>query len=314
MGLRQDHLPKLLWIGVITSLVLVAAFHPASRWRVRAVEAKLGGRTPFLSWVDLAAGLIPSSASSDAVRGRVQPIPPSWIKPLDIPREAPADEGWRRYPIFDDSTMVMERFDSHLSVLNAGEAPHPLHQHPEEELILVLSGRALITHSRIDSATASTLSVGPRQVVYHPAGRFHTITGVGPEPVVYLVFKWRGTRSETREAPRGTKTFDLSPALEATEENPKSMITRRVFSFPTQHLGKLHCHTTVLQPGGGYPPHRDEHEVAILVIEGTVVTLGERVGPNSVIFYGAHQEHGMKNVGSDAAKYIVFEFHGAGES
>ncbi len=72
--------------------------------------------------------------------------------------------------------------------------------------------------------------------------------------------------------------------------------------------------STVLQPGGGYPPHRDKHEVAILVIEGTLVTLGERVGPNSVIFYGAHQAHGMKNVGSDRAKYIVFEFHGDGET
>ena len=314
MGPRQDHSLKLLRIGAIAGLVLLAAFHPGFRWRIRAVEAKIGGRTPFLAWVDLAAGLIPGSASGDVVRGRVQPIPPSWIEALDPPREAPADTGWRLYPIFDDSTMVMERFDSHLSVLNPGEAPHPLHQHREEELLLVLSGAALITHSRIDSATASTLSIGPRQVVYHPAGRFHTITGIGPEPVVYLVFKWRGTQSESLEAASGTKTFDLSPALEATEENPKSMITRRVFSFPTQHLGKLHCHTTVLQPGGGYPPHRDEHEVAILVIEGTVVTLGERVGPNSVIFYGAHQEHGMKNVGSEAAKYIVFEFHGAGES
>ncbi len=172
----------------------------------------------------------------------------------------------------------------------------------------------MITHSRTGSVTASTRSVGPRQLVYHPSGRFHTITGIGPEPVVYLVFKWRDTQSETREAAWGTKIFDLVPALETTEANPKSMITRRVFSFPTEQLGGLRCHVTVLQPGGGYPPHRDKHEVAILVIEGTLVTMGERVGPNSVIFYGAHQSHGMKNVGSDRAKYIVFEFHGAGES
>ena len=314
MSLRQDHLRKLLWVGAITGLLLLAAFHPASRWRIHAVEAKLGGLTPFLSWVDLAAGLVPGSASSDAVRGRVQPIPPSWIQALELPREAPADKGWRLYPLFDDPTMVMERLDTHMSVLNAGEAPHPLNQHPEEELILVLSGKALITHSPTDSTAASSLTVGVGQVVYHAARQFHTITGVGPEPVVYLVFKWRGTQSETRDAARGTKIFDASPALEATEENPRLMITRRVFSFPTQQLSKLHCHATVLQPGGGYPPHRDEHEVAILVSEGTVVTLGERVGPNSVIFYGAHQEHGMKNVGSDAAKYIVFEFHGDGES
>ncbi len=91
------------------------------------------------------------------------------------------------------------------------------------------------------------------------------------------------------------------------------MITRPIFSFPTRHLGKLHCHVTLLQPDGGYAPHRDDHEIAIFVIEGTLVTLGERIGPNSVIFLGAHQEHGMKNIEPDAARYIVFECHGERE-
>ena len=247
------------------------------------------------------------------MRGRVQPIPPSWVKQLELPLEAPPNKGWRSYPIFDDSTMVMEKLDSHMSVLYSGETPHPLHQHRDEELILVMSGKALILHSPTDSA-ASSVTVGPRQALYHSAGQFHTIKGVGPEAVVYLVFKWVGPRSGTPEAARGTKIFDLSPAFQAAAENPESMSTRRVFSFPTRHLGKLHCHATVLRPGGGYPPHRDEHEVAIFVVEGTLVTVGERVGPNSVVFHGAHQEHGMKNVGSDTAKYIVFEFHGVGES
>ena len=78
-------------------------------------------------------------------------------------------------------------------------------------------------------------------------------------------------------------------------------------------IGKLHRHVTLLQPDGGYAPHRDDRETAIFVIEGTLVTLGQRIRPNSVIFLGAHQEHGMKNIGPDVAKYIVVEFHGERE-
>ena len=309
MNSRFHRRQKLLWLGVLAFFVLVAGFLPAARWRSRAIERKLSGRLPHLSWVDLGAGLVPGSAGADMVRGRIQPIAPSWIKALDLPRDV-ADEGWHLYPIFDDSTIVMERFESHLSVLGAGKTPHPLHQHPEEELILIVSGEALITYSPGETADASAVAVGPRQIVYHPAGQFHTIAGMGPEAVVYLVFKWRGPRSDTPAGARGTKFFDATQALKSSGADAASMITHPIFSFPTRQLDKLHCHVTVLHPDGGYAPHRDHHEIAIFVIEGTIVTLGERIGANSVIFYGAHQDHGMKNVGSDTAKYIVFEFHG----
>ncbi len=89
------------------------------------------------------------------------------------------------------------------------------------------------------------------------------------------------------------------------------MRSRRIFESPTLYLHKLHCHITVLKPGAGYPPHGDTHEVAIFTVNGTVETLGQRVGPNSVIFYTADEPHGMKNVGAIPATYVVFEFHGS---
>ena len=39
-------------------------------------------------------------------------------------------------------------------------------------------------------------------------------------------------------------------------------------------------------------------------------TLGQRVGPHSVIFCPAGEPHGIRNPGEVVAKYIVFEFHG----
>lgn len=76
-------------------------------------------------------------------------------------------------------------------------------------------------------------------------------------------------------------------------------------------MNKLHAHLTCLHPGAGYPEHDDPYDVAMLTFDGTVETLGQEVGPYSVIFFAAGEPHGMKNVGTSPAVYLVFEFHGS---
>ncbi len=81
-----------------------------------------------------------------------------------------------------------------------------------------------------------------------------------------------------------------------------------VFDGPTAYLRRYQCHTSTLTPGAGYDPHIDAYDVA-LVIEGEVETLGEHLGPYSVMFYPGGEPHGMYNHGNVIAKYVVFEFH-----
>ena len=38
-------------------------------------------------------------------------------------------------------------------------------------------------------------------------------------------------------------------------------------------------------------------------------TIGGRAAPSDAIFYRAGEPHGMHNVGSGPARYVVFEFH-----
>jgi hypothetical protein len=64
-----------------------------------------------------------------------------------------------------------------------------------------------------------------------------------------------------------------------------------------------------LPAGKGYEAHIDPYDVAIILLEGEVETLGTRVSPTGVIFYGAGETHGMWNPGHTIAKYLVFEFH-----
>jgi hypothetical protein len=83
-----------------------------------------------------------------------------------------------------------------------------------------------------------------------------------------------------------------------------------VLDGETRHLRHLHAHITTLQPGAGYEPHADAYDVCIVVLEGTIETLGERVGPSSIVYCCAGELHGMRNAGDVPALYLVYEFHG----
>jgi hypothetical protein len=87
--------------------------------------------------------------------------------------------------------------------------------------------------------------------------------------------------------------------------------TRRLFEGPTGQLGRLQCHASTLTAGAGYEPHVDAYDVAIVVLEGEVETIDERVGPHGVIFYPSGEPHGLRNPGEAIARYVVFEFQGS---
>ena len=72
----------------------------------------------------------------------------------------------------------------------------------------------------------------------------------------------------------------------------------------------LEVHETTLPPGGmPHPAHHHEHSEMWLVREGNVeLTIngqGHRIGPGGVGFVHSNDEHGIKNVGTTAAKYFV---------
>jgi hypothetical protein len=90
---------------------------------------------------------------------------------------------------------------------------------------------------------------------------------------------------------------------------PRPMQQKLLLQQATHCLGKLHAHLTTLQPGAGYEAHADAYDVAIILLSGEIETIGERVRPLGLIFYSAGELHGMKNVGTTPAVYLVFEFH-----
>ena len=143
---------KIIVPVAVLCLAALAAFHPEGQWRVRLVSLKLAHKLPQAAWADLAIGSVPGSSRLNKVREMVTPIWPCWIEKLDLSLEESNEQDLRAYSVFNRPTAITKNLETHVSFLSAGHTPHPPHQHPEEELILVLSGEHCCpVKSRIES-------------------------------------------------------------------------------------------------------------------------------------------------------------------
>lgn len=265
-------------------------------------------------------------APSILVQGRVMPganwvVPPplppspkklpalaSSINELAMPLAEDRERGWQRYPLFLGTTPSVASMSCHAAVLSSGHSPHPPHSHQDEELLIVLDGEAeLLVADRPSYEAARAIPVKAGDFAYYQALQHHTIRNRSTSPVSYLMFRWHGRIPAVGGQPLRSNVYRSPPPAETDAARPFQ--TRSLFGASTRWLGKLHCHTSRLEIGGGYAAHVDPYDVAILVQSGRVQTLGREVGPGGVIYYPKGERHGMRNAGDEPARYIVFEFH-----
>ena len=69
-------------------------------------------------------------------------------------------------------------------LLYAGQEPHPPHQHPEEEFMLVSEGTGEIL------VAGKTTKVGPGDMMYCQGNHLHGIKNTGTAPMRFYYFKW----------------------------------------------------------------------------------------------------------------------------
>jgi len=256
--------------------------------------------------------------STTSMNNRIQPGPVpvgrkhaalgSRVRHLSLPLPRDVDRGIKAHHVFRGATSNIRTLGCHVSVLEPGRQPHDPHRHDEEELLILLDGEAELM---LDAGAGSGVHphrARPGTVAYYPAGYSHTIRNPSAIPVTYLMFKWKATTS-TDATPLGHGLFHL-PEDDRAEPVERAMRQVRLLRGETRELRELRVHVTRLEPGEGYEPHIDAHDVGIVVLDGTVETLGEAVGRHGVILYRAGEPHGMRNVGPGVATYIVVEFHG----
>jgi divalent metal cation (Fe/Co/Zn/Cd) transporter len=69
--------------------------------------------------------------------------------------------------------------------LHPGASPHPPHQHPEEEFMLVTEGKGEIL------VDGTINPVGPGSMMYCRGNAMHGIENTGTEPMLFYYYKWK---------------------------------------------------------------------------------------------------------------------------
>lgn len=146
----------------------------------------------------------------------------------------------------------------------------------------------------------------PGAVAYYPSGRAHTISAMGGSAAHYLMFKWTGFRRLV--APRLEASVYVAAPPNGVGTNGFRAVP--VFEGGTDFMDTLHAHASELDPGAGYEPHVDAHDVGLVLLEGQVDTLGSTLVAPALCFVSGGVPHGIRNSGSGPARYLVLEFHG----
>lgn len=95
----------------------------------------------------------------------------------------PTKTGSRR-DFFDAPTTTLDQLECHVTTINPGEAPHPPHQHPDEELIIVKEG----TLEAMQNGVTKTAGAG--SIIFEASNQLHGLRNIGKTPATYYVVKW----------------------------------------------------------------------------------------------------------------------------
>lgn len=85
---------------------------------------------------------------------------------------------------FDGPTDQLRAMTAGSLRLNAGMTPHPPHQHPEEEFMVVTEGTGEIL------VDGKTTKVGPGTMMYCAGNALHGIVNTGKTPLTFYFYKW----------------------------------------------------------------------------------------------------------------------------
>ena len=86
---------------------------------------------------------------------------------------------------FDGPTDQLKHITAGSLRLNAGASPHPPHEHPEEEFMVITEGTGEIV------VDGKTTNVQPGSMMYCAANRLHGIVNTGKTPLLFYFYKWK---------------------------------------------------------------------------------------------------------------------------
>ncbi len=243
--------------------------------------------------------VVRAPSRSKAVGNGVHLLPPAKLRPA---------EGFASFQHFRGRTPSLTDIECHSSVLAPGTSPHPLHRHIEEELLVVVSGTAelQVADDAEGSMNAERAQMGPGDFAYYPAHLHHTLRNAGDTPLLYTMLKWANYGKPRDQRAAGRAFVRAGDAIRAAGLG----LGAPLFEVRSRWLGRLHAHVSGLAPGEGYAPHADRYDVAILLLSGSVETLSREVSAPALLYHPAAAQHGIRAIGLEPARYLVFELEG----
>ena len=85
---------------------------------------------------------------------------------------------------FRGPTATLNELELHVTTLNPGQASHPPHKHPNEELVIIKEGTVeAYIHGEWKR-------VGVGSVIFAASNELHGVRNAGPGPATYQVINW----------------------------------------------------------------------------------------------------------------------------
>lgn len=86
---------------------------------------------------------------------------------------------------FDGKTGGLKSLVAGTLLLYPGQEPHPPHQHPEEEIMIVTEGQGTIV------VGGKTYQVENGAIMFSEANKLHGVKNTGSQPFRFYYMKWR---------------------------------------------------------------------------------------------------------------------------
>jgi quercetin dioxygenase-like cupin family protein len=118
-----------------------------------------------------------------AVASEQTPAPLSWVLDWNsIPAKETKVGSLRSF--FKGPTATLAELELHVTTLNPGQASHPPHRHPNEEMVIVKEGT-------LESlVNGEWKRVGPGSVIFNASNQLHGLRNPGSVPATYHVINW----------------------------------------------------------------------------------------------------------------------------
>lgn len=209
--------------------------------------------------------------------------------------------------LLEGSTRDFKHLKIHATTLPPHQAPHPAHQHADEELLIVKEGNLTVT---IEGKTAT---LGPGSVALMLPGDSHGFENKEDSSVTYFVMRYESSApADTARGRRAGSSFWIDYREVAFQGHAKGGI-RRFFDRPTAMTSRFEMHVSTLKPGlWSHPPHTHRAAEILLLIEGEAQESIDgslhpaRVG--DIIFLESNVPHAIQNTGSKPCTYFAFQF------